>query len=163
MIRSSKIFSSLILLLIFSCKGFAQPKFGKQATEIALPSIDGDTVRLSSLKGKVVLIDFWASWCGPCRFTNKDLVKLYSKYRRKGFEIYGISLDEEKKAWEKAVKKDKITWVQVNDNDGSGSMTAKNWGIYQIPTSFVMDKDGTLIAMDLEKKALERLLKEKLD
>jgi peroxiredoxin len=149
-------------VLFFSNKGSAQPKFGKQAMEIALPSLTGDTIRLSSLKGKIVLIDFWASWCVPCRYSNKQLVKLYNKYKDKGFEIYGVSLDDGKKAWEKAVKKDKITWIQVNDNSGKDSRIAEEWNIFQIPTSYVMDKDGTLIAMDLDDKALEALLKDLL-
>ena len=150
-------------VLVFSIKGSAQPRFGKQAMEIALPSLAGDTIQLSSLKGKIVLIDFWASWCGPCRYSNKRLVKLYDKYKDKGFEIYGISLDEGKKSWERAVKKDKITWIQVNDDRGKDSQIAADWNIYQIPTSYVMDKDGTLIAMDLDDKALEKLLKDILN
>jgi thiol-disulfide isomerase/thioredoxin len=156
-------FALLILLLVFLFKGYSQPKFGKAAMEIALPSINGDTIRLSSFKGKVVLIDFWASWCGPCRSSNRQLVKLYSKYKNKGFEIYGVSFDEVKPAWEKAIKKDKITWVQVNDDSGSDSKTASSWDVYQIPTSYVMDKDGKLIAMDPDSKALEKILKDLLN
>lgn len=131
--------------------------------EIALPSVTGDTIRLSSFKGKVVLIDFWASWCGPCRTSNRQLVKLYSKYKDKGFEIYGVSFDEVKPAWEKAIKKDKITWVQVNDDSGSDSKVASRWEVYQIPTSYVMDKDGKLIAMDPDSKTLEKILKDLLN
>lgn len=131
--------------------------------DIALPSVNGDTIRLSSFKGKVVLIDFWASWCGPCRTSNRQLAKLYSKYKDKGFEIYGVSFDEGKSAWEKAIKKDKITWVQVNDDTGSASKTANAWDVYQIPTSFVMDKEGKLVAMDPDNKALEKILKDLLN
>ena len=138
----------------------AQPKQGQQASEIALPSVTGDTIKLSSLKGKVVLLDFWASWCGPCRYTNKSLVKLYSKYKSKGFEIYSVSLDEHQQQWKNAIKKDKIQWLQVNEGGGWEAKTAQAWNISALPTSFLIDKDGTLLAMDLEGKELEDLLKE---
>jgi peroxiredoxin len=118
----------------------AQPRQGQLAEEIALPGVNGDTIRLSSLKGKVVLLDFWASWCSPCRSSNKQLTKLYPKYKEKGFEILGISL-------------------QVIDAGGWETPTALKWGIYALPTSFLVDKDGKLLAMDLEGKDLEKALK----
>src|SRR5689334_11203028 len=96
-----KIVSSFIVLFIV-VDAKAQPKQGQPAAEIALPSAKGDTIRLSSLKGKVVLLDFWASWCRPCRSANKDLVKIYDKYKSKGFEIYSVSLDDDKADWMKA-------------------------------------------------------------
>ncbi|MGQ0740000.1 MAG: TlpA family protein disulfide reductase [Bacteroidota bacterium] len=155
-------------LFIFSLSIFflttinAQPKQGQLAAEIALPAANGDTLRLSSLKGKVVLLDFWASWCGPCRVANKGLSKLYSKFRSKGFEIYSVSLDEQKEDWVKAIKKDKITWLQVIDPGGWETPTAQRWGIYALPTSYLIDKEGRLIAMDLEGKDLENALKDML-
>ncbi len=130
------------------------------APEVALPSLNGDTIRLSSLKGKVVLLDFWASWCGPCRTSNKGLVKLYPKFKDKGFEILGVSLDDDKTDWEKAVKKDKVSWLQVIDPGGWQSSTAMKWGIMAIPTSYLIDRNGKLIAMDLEGKNLEKALKD---
>jgi thiol-disulfide isomerase/thioredoxin len=131
--------------------------------EIALPTVKGDTLTLSSLKGKVILLDFWASWCGPCRSSNRQLVKLYSRYKDKGFEILGVSLDENKKDWIKAISKDKIKWLQINDAGGWDAKTAIDWNISQIPTSFLVGRDGKIIAMDLEKAELEKALAALLD
>jgi thiol-disulfide isomerase/thioredoxin len=125
--------------------------------------LNGDTLKLSSFNGKVILIDFWASWCGPCRVSNRQLVKLYDKYREKGFEIFGVSLDENKDKWAKAVKKDKIKWIQVNDDGGWESETALKWGLYYIPASYLIDRNGKLIARDPEMKDLEKILEELLD
>ena len=157
-----KIFLLSIIAVLVSGVCLSQARFGKPAPQLSLPSLQGDSISLSSLKGKVVLIDFWASWCGPCRISNKQLVKLYAKYKDKGFEIYGISIDENRNAWEKAVKKDKITWLQVNDDAGSASPVTRDWNVYQIPTSYLMDQNGNLIAMDLDTRSLERKLKELL-
>lgn len=152
----------LSVFLLITQTGKAQPKYGKDAFEIALPSLNGDTLRLSALKGKVVLLDFWASWCGPCRSANKDIAKLYSKFKDKGFEVFSVSLDDNINAWQKAVKKDKITWQQVNDNSGWDSKTAAQWNIYALPTTFLVGKDGKLLAMDLTEKELEKTLKDLL-
>jgi peroxiredoxin len=160
---NQKIITSIIFCFLFNTIVKAQPRQGELAAEIALPSVTGDTIKLSSLKGKVVLLDFWASWCGPCRASNKDLVKLYSKYKSKGFEILGVSLDEEKTKWKNAIKQDKINWLQVNDNGGWEAKTAASWNINSIPTSFLIDKDGKLLAMDLEGKELEKALKYLID
>ncbi len=141
----------------------AQPRQGQQAADIALPTAKGDTIRLSSLKGKVVLLDFWASWCGPCRSANKGLARIYDKYKSKGFEIYSVSFDDEKEDWLKAVKQDKIKWLQVNDPGKWDAKTAVDWNIYAIPTTYLIGKDGVLLAMDLEGKGLERALKELLE
>ncbi len=158
----SQRFFLLISSLILSVTSKAQPRQGMPAEEIALPTTTGDTATLLSLKGKVVLIDFWASWCRPCRATNKVLTKIYAKYKDKGFEIFSVSIDDNLNAWKKAVSKDKMNWPQVNDNGGKTG-TAQAWDIYAIPASFLMDKNGTLIAKDLEGKELERALKQLLD
>ena len=158
MINLRKISFIILLLVCFTVNGEAQSKYSLRDLEIALPSLNGDTVRLSSFKGKVILIDFWASWCGPCRVANKYLVRLYEKYRKSGFEIFGITLDADKKAWEKAVKQDKLKWTQVIDRGGREGGTAIRFNISQIPTSFLLDKNGKLLARDPDKNELERLL-----
>lgn len=149
----------ILLLLLPALYSSAQPRQGQPAAEVALPAVNGDTLKLSSLKGKVVLLDFWASWCGPCRESNKELVKIYSKYKSKGFEIFGVSIDDQKNKWQAAIKKDKISWLQVNDNGGWDAKTIADWNINAIPTSYLIDKEGKLLAMDLEAKELERALK----
>ena len=163
MINLRKIASIIVFLIVFFREGKAQTQYNLHNMEIALPSLKGDTLRLSSLNGKVVLIDFWASWCGPCRVANKNLVKLYEKYRNSGFEIFAVSVDEDKDAWIKAVKKDKATWIQVNDRGGWEGGTAIRWNIQQLPTSYLFDKKGNILARDPDKKELERLLKELLN
>jgi len=114
------------------------------------------------MKGKVFLLDFWASWCVPCRFSNKQLVKLYARYKDKGFEILGVSLDDNKNAWKKAVSKDKISWLQINDNGGWDALTAIKWNINAIPASFLIDKDGNVVAFDPEKQELENKIRQLL-
>ena len=149
------------LLLMASLNGYAQPQIGEQVQEIALKNANGETEKLSDLRGKLVLIDFWASWCGPCRHSNKDLVKLYSKYKSKGFEIYGISIDDNAEAWKKAIATDRITWKQVNEQGGWESSLANAWKIEVIPSSFLLDKEGKLIARDPTASEIERFLKRK--
>ena len=153
----------IALVLLGSLQVKAQIKRGYDAPDIALPSVNGDTIRLSSLKGKVVLLDFWASWCGPCRSSNKELTKLYPKYKTKGFEIFGVSIDAGRNNWLKAIRQDKINWLQVNDPGDWNAKIVAQWGLYGIPTSYLIDKDGKFIAMDLNGKALEKALKDLLD
>ena len=111
---------------------------------------------------KLIFVDAFASWCGPCRVSNKGLAKLYPKFKDKGFEILGVSLDEDHADWQKAVKKDKISWLQVIDDGGWESVTVSKWRISAIPTSYLINKEGVLIAMDLEGKELEKALKQLL-
>jgi len=158
--RTVKLIFSLTLLAISITAG-AQLKVGQQAPDIALNDINGKTLRLSDLRGKVVLLDFWASWCGPCRRANKGLVALYKKLQAKGFEIYSVTLDEDKNEWQKAIAADKITWLQVIDANGRNAAALR---IQEIPAGFLLDKQGKVVAIDLEGRELEyrvnKLLKE---
>jgi thiol-disulfide isomerase/thioredoxin len=151
-----------IVTVIIAATVQAQPQPGELAYDINLKTPKGDLLSLDSLAGKVVLIDFWASWCGPCRMSNRQLVKLYSKYKSKGFEILGVSLDREKRDWVKAIAKDKINWPQVIDDRGWEAQTAIDWNVYQIPTSYLINKDGIVVSVNPEKKDLEKALKELL-
>lgn len=151
-----------MLLLGAATLAVAQPKIGQAAPDIAIPNAQGKTIKLSDFKGKVVLIDFWASWCGPCRKAMPGLRKAYAAYKAKGFEIYGISLDEQVAAWKKAVAADKITWTQVNEPGGWESRTAKAWNIEALPGAFLLDKQGKVIAIDPTEAQLNDLLKKHL-
>lgn len=162
MINFKKIFIPCFLMLATILPAAAQLHQGEPAYEIKLPDVNGKELALSSLKGKVVLIDFWASWCGPCRTSNKKLVSVYDKYKDKGFEIYGVSLDENARAWQKAIDNDQITWLQVNEAHYTESPIIQQWGIIQIPTSFLMDRDGNVVAMNPSGKQLARLLEKLL-
>ena len=152
------VFFSMITLLA-SYVAMAQVKPGNMSPEISLPNVNDSIINLSSLKGKVVLIDFWASWCGPCRAANPSVVKLYNKLKDKGFEVFGVSIDSKKANWVKAIKQDKIKYTQVNDNGGWNSTVAATFGVNQIPTSFLLDKTGKVVAIDLEGKELENKIK----
>lgn len=134
---------------------------GSLAPEIDLPSPQGKSIKLSSLKGKYVLIDFWAAWCGPCRKESPNMVEIYKKYSPKGFEIYGVSLDRSKDAWIAAIEQDKLgAWVHVSDLKFWQSVAAKTYGVESIPFTVLLDKEGKIIAKGLRGDALKDKLAE---
>ena len=147
--------SFLVIIMLFgSLLSNAQLKIGETVPEISLPNTKDSIINLSSYAGKVVLIDFWASWCAPCRADNPYVVKLYKKYMDKGFEVFAVSLDSKKEAWIKAIKQDKIKYTQVIDNSGWNSKVAERYFVDQIPTNFLLDRSGKIVAINLDGKEL---------
>jgi thiol-disulfide isomerase/thioredoxin len=153
-------------------------KVGQAAPEISLPDLNGKVRSLSALKGKVVLLDFWASWCGPCRRENPHVVEVYKKYKSKGFDIFSVSLDgadprrgmspeqekqakeDGKKKWQAAIEKDGLVWANhVSDLQHWGSAAAALYGVNSIPRTFLIGKDGKIIAVNPGKNLEQELLK----
>ena len=135
---------------------------GKQAPDLALPDASGHTVSLASFKGKYVLVDFWASWCGPCRAENPNVVHAYNEFKGKNFAIVGVSLDKEKDAWQEAVRADKLDWTQISDLKYWGSEAVKTFNFDGIPFNILIDPQGKIIAQGLRGDDLENKLKEVL-
>ncbi len=142
---------------------------GNKAPEITAQSINGELLSLSSLKGKTVLIDFWASWCPPCRRENPNVVEAYSKYKDskfksgEGFTIFSVSLDNDKKAWQKAISDDNLSWENhVSDLQGWNSAPAALYGIRSIPMNFLIDANGIIVAKNLRGAELEKTLNQLL-
>jgi peroxiredoxin len=135
-------------------------QIGKPAPEIALNDTTGKPLKLSSLKGKYVLIDFWASWCGPCRAENPNVVKAFNKFGEKGFTVYGVSLDDNKEKWVNAIKKDGLAWTHVSDLKKWANAAAKQYAVMSIPANFLLDKEGKIIASNLRGEDLEKKLGE---
>lgn len=132
---------------------------GGEVPEISLPTPEGDTVKLSSTRGSVVLLDFWASWCGPCRMENPNLVKAYDEYHRKGLQIYQVSLDKTRDAWIKGIQDDKLgRWIHVSDVQYWKSVVVPLYKIESIPANYLLDRDGRIIAVNLRGERLQQKL-----
>ena len=133
---------------------------GKPAPEFSANDVNGKPIALSSFKGKYVLIDFWASWCGPCRQENPNVVKAYHRFHDKGFDIFGVSLDRDKVKWLEAINKDGLDWTQVSDLKGWESASVSLYGVQGIPMNYLLDKNGIIVAKGLRGDELENKLAE---
>jgi thiol-disulfide isomerase/thioredoxin len=163
---------SLALFVLVICVSFLSAQneiktgtdIGNIAPEIELKTPDGEFVKLSSLRGKVVLIDFWASWCGPCRRENPHVLKSYKEFKDKnfsigkGFEIYAVSLDKSRELWLQGIEKDSLVWTNVSDLQYWNSVPVKEYAVRSIPTNFLIDKDGIIVAKNLRGTRLEETL-----
>ena len=142
-------------------------EIGRPAPEISLPAPNGNSVTLSSLKGKLVLIDFWATWCAPCVKEQPELKALYDKYGGQGkggkFEIFGVSLDKNKENWSRAIDRFKIDWIQVSDLMFWRSPVAKDYAIAELPFNVLIDEQGNIIAINLHGEELADFIGKHLD
>lgn len=142
---------------------FRVTAIGAEAPALAGATPEGGTVSLAELRGRYVLVDFWASWCGPCRFENQSHAALYRRYRAAGFEILAVSVDQDARGWKAAIAKDGAAWRHISDLTGWKSPLAARYNVTSLPASFLLDKEGRIIAKDLRGKALAALLAETLE
>jgi peroxiredoxin len=133
---------------------------GTSAPEIALPDTGGNIIQLSSLKGKYVLLNFWASWSGPCQKENNLLKQIYNKYNKRGFTIYQVSLDQDRNSWVKAIKLENLPWINVSDLKYWNSVVVPLYNIYNLPENFLLDKTGKIIASDIRGNEIDNQVKE---
>ena len=142
--------------------GLASFTVGAPAPLFTAETPEGDSVSLEDLRGQVVLLDFWASWCGPCRRENPNVVRMYHKYKDQGFEILGISLDDRRERWLKAIADDELDWLHVSDLGGWSSVYGRLYGVTSIPQTVLLDREGNILARNLRGADLERKLAEVL-
>jgi peroxiredoxin len=140
-----------------------EPQIGEQFVDFEMTDTKGNLKKLSELKGKVMLLEFWASWCVPCRKENPDLVKTYKKYNPNGFEIFAVSIDDNKKSWLEAIEKDNLNWEHVSDLSGKENTAALIYGVKSLPTNFLINEKGTIIGTNLRGEELSKKLKELLN
>ncbi len=137
---------------------------GQAAPDFTLPNLNGKPIKLSALKGKYVVIDFWASWCTPCRAANQKIKPIYEKYKSKGFDMISVSMDDKREAWTNAIKMDALPWLQVSGLTGiKDCPVAKKYNVTSLPTVFLLDRSGKVIAQNISEKELEAILAQNLN
>jgi peroxiredoxin len=136
---------------------------GQKAPDFTQNDVTGNPITLSSKIGsKLLLVDFWAGWCNPCRMENPKIVKVYNEFHKKGFDVFGVSLDEDKEMWVKAIADDKLTWTEVSDLQFWNNAAAKLFAVNSIPANFLLDETGKIIGKNLRGEALYNKVNEVL-
>ena len=138
---------------------YQNPKVNEQYIDFELANQNGEKIKLSEHLGKYTLIYFWASWCGPCRKSNPELVEIHKTYKNKGLTIIGVSIDDEKKSWTQAIEKDSLVWINVSDLKGKENVAAIKYGVTGVPTNFLINEKGIIIAKDIDLETLKKLIK----
>lgn len=153
--------NSLVKQLEDEIASYTRIQIGSQAQDLNFNDPNGNPIALSSLKGQVVLLDFWASWCKPCRVTNPELVKIYDEFKNVGFTVYSVSLDKNKDAWHHAIAQDKLAWPNhVSDLQGWKADGAQKYKVRSIPSTFLLNREGVIVARNLHGEQLRQAIKE---
>lgn len=149
----------ILLFVVFTCSINAQIKIGDNIPSMLLKSSNDKEINIATLKGKYLLVDFWASWCAPCRIGNRKLVKLYNQLDTSKFEIIGISIDNDPIKWKNAIAKDKIKYPQFIDPKGFEAKSAVHFGVEELPSKFLFNQAGKLISINPSEEELNRIIK----
>ncbi len=163
--RTTLILLALLAIVAFVFYKYRQPRFvaGEKAPDFEVGLLTGERTKLSDLKGKYVLLQFWGSWCGPCRRENPELVALYQKYHTRGFEIFSIGLEQNPKAWQSAIVHDGMVWkyhtMETAEFNGG---RAQQFNVHEIPTTFLLNAEGVIMGVDLKPEYINKMLGEKI-